>query len=111
MPSTKKNYWQQLIEGFPSTTKLWLEGFDVIYNEDPGHYLIEKFSLPHSLIHDLEKFSKKYHLSVPAILHGSCAFLLNRFSGADDIIYGLSEFKTNLSVNQILPMRSTLIET
>ncbi|MDX1901411.1 MAG: amino acid adenylation domain-containing protein [Gammaproteobacteria bacterium] len=74
------SYWTELTQETPTQVKTWLEGFGVHQTNDKSQYLLESFTLP-------QKSSISLNL-----LYCAWGLLLNRFSGSDDIIFGLGAF-------------------
>ncbi len=113
-------YWQHLIENFPSHSKVWLEYFDTnspdLDKKLHDDYFIEKITFERNTKASLKKFSRKYKISVCTVIHGIWGLLLNRYSTADDIMYGTAYFvkgtnEKKISVlKPILPVRSTIYE-
>jgi amino acid adenylation domain-containing protein/thioester reductase-like protein len=112
-----KQYWEKLLQDFSTSSKLWLDGFDVtnIADNTAANYANKKISIENSLKKAIQGFSKKNDISMSAIIHSAWAILLDRFSGNDDILYGTASLSsyTKAAVKiqlPIIPVRSTVTE-
>jgi amino acid adenylation domain-containing protein/thioester reductase-like protein len=97
--SGKRNsqYWQDLLSDFSLTSKFWLEDLDLPHQKD----LSKETKINSETIKlSINKDNKK---TLYSILHAAWAILLHRYTGSDDILYGIS-------INPPLPIRSIIHE-
>jgi amino acid adenylation domain-containing protein/thioester reductase-like protein len=101
MKSDKNNshYWYDLLSDFSLTSKLWLEGLD--FPPETDHPKIKtKMDACETIKLSI---NEKNHEKLYSILHAAWAILLHRYTGSDDIVYGIK-------TNPLLPMRSIIRE-
>ena len=91
-----------------SSSKLWLEGLDVVpAATDAGASVsIKKITLDKNLEKALYQLKKVLKVPINILFQTAWGILLNRFSGTNNIFYGI-QFSGN---ERILPMRSKLRE-
>jgi hypothetical protein len=84
-----ESYWRQLLDGFTAPTPV-----DMIpkasrpsdSEEDNGEQEIE---IPEITTSSLKNVAEKHHLNLNTLVQGSWALLLSRYSGEQDVVYGV----------------------
>ncbi len=113
-------YWKHVIENFSSHSKVWLEDFEIdrssLKRKNIRTYHHEEIPIDSELAKILKKFVVKNKLTISTLIHGAWGLLLNRYSTADDIIYGMACIAKNTKSKELsilpplLPVRSTIHE-
>lgn len=87
-------YWNELLSDFSLTSKLWLEGFNI-----PSKTNNLKLDNHETITLSINKNKE----SLYPILHAAWALLLHRYTGSDDVVYGITN-------HPVLPIRSIVRE-
>lgn len=120
-PSIKNSdYWNQLLDNFNTSVKVWIDGFDVpeksTANKNPDQYTTQKIAFKKKNITQLNFFCKKNHIDSSILIQAAWAILLSRYSGTDDLIYGHATFSKTITTKKIsvndtvLPVRTLIHE-
>lgn len=86
-----KAHWQRRLEGFKSTTSLMVDRRNV--DDAPitdGTFKRMVHEVPSSVHHALISFSRKHRVTLGTLIQGAWALLLSRYSGSDDVVFGLN---------------------
>lgn len=88
--SQEESFWRKALSGLRAPTKLDA-GFvsDNSSHEDWG-YAQEEISLPVDVTSSLQSFARQHHLTLNTIIQGVWALLLSRYSGEEDVIFGVT---------------------
>ena len=86
--TASETFWRQTLAGFSTPTPLTLDrtqenlsGLSDVYGEAQGHLSQETTAA-------LQSFARRHHLTLNTVLQGAWALLLNRYSGAEDVVFG-----------------------
>lgn len=107
----KAPYWAHFFDDFNSATKIWLDGFDLTHHamtNSTATFQRKKVPFSKKQLAAITLTAKKYNLPIESICHAAWALLLNRFSGSDDIIYGMAGYPKNLSIDKVTSCHSLL---
>src|SRR6185369_1548605 len=89
-------FWRQTLAGFSTPTSLTLdrrqEDVTDLYGESQAR-------LSQATTTALQSFARRHHLTLHTVLQGAWALLLNRYSGAEDVVFG-----TTLSGRPVSPL-------
>jgi acyl-CoA synthetase (AMP-forming)/AMP-acid ligase II/acyl carrier protein len=114
--SAAEEYWRQTLAGFSTPTRLRVErGFTASAEAD---YLEEELRLPEETTTSLLSFARQNKLTISTLVQGAWALMLSRWSGEQDVVYGVvvsgrpaslsgAESIVGLFINS-LPMRAQL---
>jgi len=96
-------YSDILFQNSPLTAKISLEDYDTrqITTE---HYEHLKKNIEKELLNASNAFQEHRHIPTRILFHAAFGILINRYSGTDDIFYGMKIKDTT----ELLPVRSTL---
>ena len=83
-----EQFWRRLLAGFTAATPLVVDRIN--WRESAGHdsYGSEGIRLSSTFTADLQSFAKEHQVTINTILQGAWALLLNRYSSANDIVFG-----------------------
>jgi len=81
-------YWRRVLAGFTAPTPLAIEGLGVAEG-DPAYGEME-IHLPRETTAALQALAAKQHVTMSTIAQGAWALLLSRYSGEDDVVFGLT---------------------
>lgn len=97
-----KNYWQKLLSGFVNPSVLGIKK-NLVEDSTQPVYGVESISFSPELAAQIKYFLQAHQLTLGALLQGVWGYLLSRYSGNDDVVFGsaLSNAQTDLS-----PMRN-----
>ncbi|HQE20197.1 MAG TPA: condensation domain-containing protein, partial [Aggregatilineales bacterium] len=80
-------YWRRVLAGFTAPTPLAIEGLGVA-EDDPAYGEME-IHLPRETT-ALQALAAKQHVTMSTIAQGAWALLLSRYSGEDDVVFGVT---------------------
>lgn len=110
-------YWQDLLDNPPPVVKIGLEEFEILRHSSSkadGSYHTYSISIEAMQIKKLNQLAERLHCSLANLLQTVWGLLLNRFSGVDDLVYGMADYTQEddiISLNTpIFPVRSTLLD-
>lgn len=86
--SRAASYWKNLLGDFSEPTPLTFGRTHGRTDDDEDTYRLESLDLGTELSESLKKIAKKNQLTVNTLIQASWAFLLSRYSGLDDIVFG-----------------------
>ncbi|WP_161975702.1 non-ribosomal peptide synthase/polyketide synthase [Tengunoibacter tsumagoiensis] len=79
-----ETYWRQTLQGFTAPTPL---GIDHPASGEPAYQDIDLVLSPR-LVQALQTMTRQHHLTMNTLIQGAWAFLLGRYSGRADIVFG-----------------------
>ena len=86
-----KQYWRQLLGGFTAPTVL---GVDQAPPTRVGHqessFNSEKVTLSQAATSALSRWARQQQLTVNAVVLGAWALILSRYSGSEDVVFGMT---------------------
>lgn len=88
--SGEESFWRKTLSGLRAPTKL-----DVgLVSDNSSHqdwgYAQEEISLSVDVTSSLQSFARQHHLTLNTIIQGVWALLLSRYSGEEDVIFGVT---------------------
>ena len=83
-------YWRDVLQGFNLPTPLGLESTERSRSPEENTYACEVLQLPDSLSDSVQTFAKRHGLTVTTLLIGAWSYLLGRYSGKFDVVFGLT---------------------
>lgn len=90
--SASQTFWQQLLQGFTSPTRLAvdnLSGCRVTEGQEDASKRIQlSFRLSADLTLALNAFAQRQQLTLNTLLQGAWALLLSQYSGEDEVVFG-----------------------
>ncbi len=102
-----KVYWQEQLEGFLSPTPLPI----MQCNDGQSQYQELTLTLEPQLSQELKKFSRQYRLTLNTLVQGAWAALLSRYSGENDVVFGVTISGRQVPVTCIDRMLGLFINT
>ncbi|MEL6468394.1 MAG: amino acid adenylation domain-containing protein [Cyanobacteria bacterium J06623_4] len=117
-----ETYWRNALAGFEATTPLGIDRIDhtqITTQRKDSHIHEEKqHFLSEALSDDLQAFAQRSRLTLNTLMQGAWAILLSRYSGLDDLLFGVTvsgrpptltgvESMVGLFINTV-PLRSQL---
>ncbi len=87
--SQAEAFWRQTLQGFTTPTSLhvWSVG-SVAANEEAGYDEQQK-RLSETLTAALQALARRHHLGVNTLVQGAWALLMSRYSGEEDVVFGV----------------------
>ncbi|WP_298909516.1 non-ribosomal peptide synthetase [uncultured Nostoc sp.] len=90
--SGEESFWRKALRGLRAPTKLgvgWVSGN--LSDQDWGWgYAQEETTLSAGVTSSLQSFARKHHLTLNTIIQGVWALLLSRYSGEEDVVFGVT---------------------
>ncbi|MDM9585830.1 non-ribosomal peptide synthetase [Nostoc sp. GT001] len=90
--SGEESFWRKALRGLRAPTKLgvdWVSGN--LPDPDWGWgYAQEETTLSADVTSSLQSFARKHHLTLNTIIQGVWALLLSRYSGEEDVVFGVT---------------------
>ncbi|MFL6332079.1 MAG: amino acid adenylation domain-containing protein [Pyrinomonadaceae bacterium] len=88
--SKAEQFWRETLKGFTSPTTLSVVagcGAPAEGEKEVDEY--ERLTLPRALTEGLQELARSHRLTLSNILHGAWALLLGRYTGRDDVVFGV----------------------
>uniref|UniRef100_UPI00055B5728 condensation domain-containing protein n=1 Tax=Paenibacillus sp. JCM 10914 TaxID=1236974 RepID=UPI00055B5728 len=85
-----EEFWRNELREFKVSTPLPLERFKSNDFNRPGRFTEKEIHLSGSLTQKLNQFTKQHQLTLNTVIQGAWAFMLSRFSGETDIVFGVT---------------------
>lgn len=90
--SEEESFWRKALRGLRAPTKL---GVGWVSNNLPDQdwgwgYAQEETTLSADVTSSLQSFARKHHLTLNTIIQGVWALLLSRYSGEEDVVFGVT---------------------
>ncbi len=87
--SAAEPYWRRLLEGFATPTPLMVEKASGLKSSSGLHQGDEKVFLSEAVTAALRDFAGANNVTLNTLLQGAWALLLSRYSGEDDVVFGV----------------------
>ncbi|HEX8149381.1 MAG TPA: amino acid adenylation domain-containing protein [Pyrinomonadaceae bacterium] len=107
--SRGESFWRETLAGFRAPTPL---GIDEAPGRPPSQedvYHTEEMHLPEPLTAALRTFSKRHGLTLNTLAQGAWALLLSRYSGQEDVVFGVTVSGRSSSLAGVESMVGLLI--
>ncbi|WP_327331611.1 non-ribosomal peptide synthetase [Calothrix rhizosoleniae] len=85
-----KSFWQNTLQGFSAPTPLVVDKKQSQIEADDSDYCQIGLRLSEKVSQKLQDLSVKSHLTVSTIVQAAWALLLSRYSGEDDVLFGVT---------------------
>lgn len=85
--SAAENYWRKALAGFDTPTQFNVAG---ISRDEPAEHAQRVRTLPDSLSGSIREFAKHHRLTLNTVILGAWSILLSRYSGTDDVVFGVT---------------------
>ncbi|WP_414517101.1 amino acid adenylation domain-containing protein [Nostoc sp. PCC 9305] len=82
-------FWRQALSGLHAPTKLGVDAVSSLLNHNRG-YAQEQIYLSAEVTSTLQLFARQYHLTLNTLIQGAWALLLSRYSGEEDVVFGIT---------------------
>ncbi|WP_414544485.1 amino acid adenylation domain-containing protein [Nostoc sp. CCY0012] len=83
-----ESFWRRLLRGLHSPTQLGVESGS-LPNHEQG-YSQEQIYLSTEVTSTLQSFARQHHLTLNILIQGAWALLLSRYSGEEDVVFGIT---------------------
>ncbi|WP_414565760.1 MULTISPECIES: amino acid adenylation domain-containing protein [unclassified Anabaena] len=83
-----ETFWRRLLRGLHSPTQLGVESGS-LPNHEQG-YSQEQIYLSAEVTSTLQFFARQHHLTLNTLIQGAWALLLSRYSGEEDVVFGIT---------------------
>jgi condensation domain-containing protein len=87
--SNAETFWREMLAGFSAPTPLLMGLKDVNPLGTTG-YNEQKLRLPANVTEELKTLARQHQLTLNTIAQGAWALVLSRYSGEDDIVFGIT---------------------
>ncbi len=84
-----ETFWTQTLSGLHRATKLDVESVSNLSNRVRG-YAQEEIYLGADATSVLKSFARQHHLTLNTLIQGAWALLLSRYSGEEDVVFGIT---------------------
>jgi non-ribosomal peptide synthase protein (TIGR01720 family) len=82
-------FWRQALSGLRAPTKLAVDSASSLPNYDRV-YAQEQIYLSSEVTSILQSFARQHHLTLNTLIQGAWALLLSRYSGDEDVVFGIT---------------------
>jgi amino acid adenylation domain-containing protein/non-ribosomal peptide synthase protein (TIGR01720 family) len=83
-------FWRRLLSGVRTPTRMGIERVSgSLPNQDQG-YAFEQIQLSVDVTSTLQSFARQHHLTLNTLMQGVWALLLSRYSGEEDVVFGVT---------------------
>jgi len=86
--TASETFWRQTLAGFSTPTPLTVDRRQEGVSDQSDLYGESLAHLSPATTTALQSFARRHHLTLHTVLQGAWALLLNRYSGADDVVFG-----------------------
>lgn len=86
--SEAEDFWKDELDGFTVPTQLPGDRPKSAGDAAVSEFVWEERHLPESTSTALEQFTRSHQLTLNSVVHGVWAFLLSRYSGSNDVLFG-----------------------
>ncbi|MEI8212293.1 MAG: amino acid adenylation domain-containing protein [Planctomycetota bacterium] len=107
---SSKQYWQQVLSGFCSTTRL-AQSIPGSVSDDEDQYRTLEIQLTEGVTQSLASVAQEFDVTLNTILQGAWASILSLYSGTDDVVFGATRACRRTSVNGADSMVGLFINT
>ncbi len=107
---SSKQYWQQVLGGFCSTTRL-AQSIAGSGSDDEDQYRTLEIQLTEALTQSLARVAQEFDVTLNTILQGAWASMLSLYSGTDDVVFGATRACRRRSVTGADSMVGLFINT
>jgi amino acid adenylation domain-containing protein len=87
--SQAETFWREMLAGFHAPTPL-LRGLKDVNPLESAGYHEQKMRLPADLSEQLKTLAREQQLTLNTIVQGAWALVLSRYSGEDDVVFGVT---------------------
>jgi len=108
--NSSKQYWQQLLGGFCSTTRL-AQSIAGSGSDDENQYRTLEIQLTEAVTQSLVRVAQEFDVTLNTILQGAWASMLSLYSGTDDVVFGATRACRRTSVTGADSMVGLFINT
>ncbi|HEX5706594.1 MAG TPA: amino acid adenylation domain-containing protein, partial [Pyrinomonadaceae bacterium] len=92
--SQARDYWQRTLKGFSAATPIGGVGGagqdGALVADDTRSYREQQMNLPAETTERLVRLSRQHQLTLNTLCQGAWAMLLNRYSGEEDVVFGVA---------------------
>lgn len=88
VPDAAKHYWSERLKGIEGPTKLPVELLTAAPAHAASDYLELQFKLSSSVTRRLSDYARRQRLTLNTLVQGAWAYLLSRYSGQAEVVYG-----------------------
>src|SRR3990172_1742928 len=85
-----ERYWRQLLRGFDSPTPLVISRSDSRRRYEGKDVDRQQIWLTTEITASLEELARRSHLTLNTVIQGAWALVLSRYSGEDDVVFGVT---------------------
>nr|UXE46114.1 gramicidin S synthase 2 [uncultured bacterium] len=118
---TAEEYWRRSLSGFTAATPLGVDGLSLDRRAESSEGVAERrITLSAEMTAMVQALGRSYRLTLSTLIQGAWAVLLSRYSGQDDLVFGVAvsgrppelagvESMIGMFIN-VLPLRIRVIE-
>jgi len=88
--SQAETFWRKKLQGFTKPTPLGIEAESSSFYDQKERYGEEQAVLSTSATEALQSLVKQHHLTLNNLVQGVWALLLNRYSGEEEVVFGIT---------------------
>ncbi len=116
----EENYWREYLRGLQQATLLPFIASGIDRTREVASYQAEVLEIDERITNEIQAFAKQHHITVNTIMQGAWAWLLHRYTGKGNVVFGVTvsgrpedladtERRVGLYINTI-PLHSVLNE-
>jgi amino acid adenylation domain-containing protein/non-ribosomal peptide synthase protein (TIGR01720 family) len=108
--ATAESFWREKLQGFVAPTPLSVETAGSAGAKEKGA-LQQELKLPKPMTEALQTLAQQHHLTLNTLIQGAWALLLSRYSGEEDVVFGVTVSGRQIALAGVEAMVGLLINT
>ncbi|BAZ22952.1 amino acid adenylation domain-containing protein [Kalymmatonema gypsitolerans NIES-4073] len=104
-------FWRQTLQGFSAPTPLRVNKLQSQHHQAFSDYQELELRLSPQLTHNLQSVAQQHHVTLSTIVQAAWALLLSRYSGEDDVVFGVTVSGRTADLSGVENMVGLLINT
>jgi acyl carrier protein len=89
-PSQAETFWRKTLQGFRKPTPLGRNADSDDFSSEKERYGSREACLPATATAALQSLARQHHLTLNTLMQGVWTLLLSRYSGEEDIVFGIT---------------------
>ena len=106
-----EQFWRQLLDGFSTPTILAVDRAPGRMLDEYDAHASQQISLPEALTATLQVLAQQHQLTINTLVQGAWSLLISRYSGTEDVVYGITSSGRPASLIGVEAMVGLFINT